>query len=80
MTTNFFVYSGNDLKSGKLSFGMGGRFEPESTLMIRSISMVSPDYPRLPDYPVFAPSSPFLHNTVKTILRRTDELDQAIPF
>jgi hypothetical protein len=29
MIVNYFGHSGNDLKSGKLSSGMGGRFEPE---------------------------------------------------
>jgi hypothetical protein len=32
MIVNYFGHSGNDLKSGKLSSGMGGRFRPESTL------------------------------------------------
>jgi hypothetical protein len=32
MIANYFGHSGNDLKSGKLSSGMGGRFRPESTL------------------------------------------------
>jgi len=30
MIINLFGYSGNDLKSGKLSSGMGGSFHPES--------------------------------------------------
>jgi hypothetical protein len=30
MIANYFGHSGNDLKSGKLSSGMGGRFNPES--------------------------------------------------
>jgi len=30
MIINSSGYSGNDLKSGKLSSGMGGRFHPES--------------------------------------------------
>jgi hypothetical protein len=30
MIANYFGHSGNDLKSGKLSSGMGGRFRPES--------------------------------------------------
>ena len=30
MIVNYFGHSGNDLKSGKLSSGMGGRFHPES--------------------------------------------------
>jgi len=30
MIANYFGHSGNDLKSGKLSSGMGGRFHPES--------------------------------------------------
>jgi len=29
MNINYFWYSGNDLKSGKVISGMGGRFEPE---------------------------------------------------
>ncbi|MEA3385780.1 MAG: hypothetical protein U9Q89_04925 [Thermodesulfobacteriota bacterium] len=32
MIVNYFGHSGNDLKSGKLSSGMGGRFRPESPL------------------------------------------------
>ena len=30
MIANYFGHSGNDLKSGKLSSGMGSRFHPES--------------------------------------------------
>jgi len=30
MNINYFWYSGNDLKSGKVISGMGGRFRPES--------------------------------------------------
>jgi len=32
MIVNYFGHSGNNLKSGKLSSGMGGRFRPESTV------------------------------------------------
>jgi len=33
MIKRCFLHSGNDPKSGKLSSGMGGRFEPESACM-----------------------------------------------
>jgi len=34
MIANYFGHSGNDLKSGKLSAGMGGRFHPESVAVL----------------------------------------------
>ena len=38
MNINYFWYSGNDLKSGKVISGMGGRFEPESTSGLKRVN------------------------------------------